>query len=223
MMGGLRKSHCESFERSIMKLRITGVLIILVLLGGGAVLHAQAPAAGSHYREGFWIGFGVGAAQGYIDCSPCGPLLPEDPWEGGSGFGLYAAMGRALQPTLLLGGELNVYGKRDSAQERDATLWGLSAVAQFYPLAASGLYLKGGGGLGGSIMAGGPGLIESGGWSAQGGVGYDLRLGRRFALAPFANFVQVFSEGAAGRNQEVLAQGPRNPRYVQFGLGLHRY
>lgn len=48
-------------------------------------------------------------------------------------------------------------------------------------------------------MAGGPGLIESRGWAAQGGVGYDVRLGRRFA------------------------RGPRNPRYLQLGLGFHWY
>ncbi len=203
--------------------RILVVFTTLVLFGGGAGLYAQDPAVGQNQREGFWIGFGVAAAQGYIDCSPCGPLLPNDPWEGGSGFGLYVALGSTVAPNLLLGGELNVYGKRNSAQQRDATLGGLSAVAQFYPLSGSGLYLKGGAGVGGSIMAGGGGLIESGGWAAQGGAGYDVRLGRRFALAPFANFVQVFSGGAEGRNQGVPARGPRNPRYVQVGVGAHWY
>jgi hypothetical protein len=198
-----------------------GAIIALILLAGGTSLHAQDAAADRHHREGFWIGFGVGVAAAHIDCTPCGPLLLDDPWEGGTGFGLYLAMGGAVRPDLLLGGELNVYGKRNSAQERDATLGALSAVVQFYPLPAAGLFLKAGAGLGGSILAGGPGLIESGGWAVQGGGGYDVRLGRRFALAPFATFVHVFSEGDAGRNQGVPARGPRNPRYVQLGLGFH--
>jgi hypothetical protein len=206
-----------------MHLRTVTILAALLLYAGDSLLHAQGAGAGEHHREGFWIGFGVAAAQSSIDCSPCGPLLSNDPWEGGSGFGLYLAMGSAVAPNLLLGGELNVYGKRNSAQQRDATLSGLSAMVQFFPLPASGLYLKGGAGLGGSILAGGPGLIQSGGWAAQGGVGYDVRLGQRFALAPFATFVQVFSEGAEGNNRGERGRGPRNPRYVQFGVGLHRY
>jgi hypothetical protein len=55
------------------------------------------------------------------------------------------------------------------------------------------------------------------------GHGHDVRFGRRFALAPFANFVQLFSEGDPGRNQGEPARGPSNPRYAQLGLGFHWY
>jgi hypothetical protein len=206
-----------------MNLRTTSSITILILLTGGTVVHAQDAAGEPPSREGFWIGFGIGATHARIDCSSCGPLLPDDPWEGGSGVGWYFALGGTLRPNVLLGGELNLYGKRNDAQQRDATLGALSAVLQYYPLGASGFYLKGGAGLGASLMAGGGGLIESGGWAAQGGVGYDVRIGRRFALTPFANIVQVFSEGDAGRNQGVPARGPPKPRYGQFGLGFHWY
>jgi hypothetical protein len=196
---------------------------VLLLSGAGMPLLAQSGVANQPLRSRFWIGFGAGAAWSSIDCGSCGPLLPNDPWEGGSGFGWYLAMGGTLQPNILVGGELNMYGNRNSEQQRDATLGGLSAVLQYYPLPASELYLKGGAGLVASILAGGPGLIESGGWMAQVGAGYDVRSGRRFAISPFATFVQVLSEGAEGRNQGVPAQGPRNPRYLQFGVGLHWY
>jgi hypothetical protein len=199
------------------------VLSALLLSGGGMPLLAQTVDTSQHPRSGFWIGFGAGAAWSSIDCTACGPLLPDDPWEGGTGFGWYLAMGGTVQPNLLVGGELNMYGKRNSEQQRDATLGGVSAVLQYYPLAASGFYLKGGAGLGVSLLAGGPGLIESGGWLAQGGAGYDVRPGRRFSISPFATVVQVFSEGAEGRNQGVAAVGPRNPRYLQVGIGLHWY
>lgn len=200
--------------------RANGVVALLVLLSGGSVAHAQDTAGDPPAREGFWVGFGIGATHAQIDCSTCGPLLPNDPWEGGSGFGLYLAMGGTVQPNLLLGAELNLYGKRDNAQERDATLGSLSALLQYYPSPASGLYLKSGAGMGGSIMAGGPGLIESGGWAVQAGLGYELRVHPRIAVAPFGNFVQIISEGGPGRNRGIPAQGPRNPRYVQLGLAL---
>lgn len=206
-----------------MYLRTVGTLILLFLLGEGAGLHAQSTAGGQDPRDGIWFGFGAGAAHASIDCTPCAPLLPNDPWEGGTGFGFYLVLGGAVRPNLLLGGAVNVYGKRNNSLQRDATLGGISAVAQFYPLSTAGLYIKGGTGVGGSILAGGPGLIQSGGWLLQGGAGYDVRLGGRFALAPFANFVQLFSAGAEGRNQGVRARGPRNPRYVQIGIGAHWY
>jgi hypothetical protein len=199
------------------------IVSILVTLIGTTAVHAQGAAGETSYRNGFWIGFGVGATYAQIDCSTCGPLLPDDPWEGGLGSGWYLAMGSGLSANLLLGGELNLYGKRNSSLQRDATLGSLAVVLQYYPLAASGFYLKSGAGFGGSIMAGGPGLIESGGWATQVGVGYDLPIGRRFAVGPFANLVYVFSEGSVGNNQAVPAQGPRNPRYGQLGLGFHWY
>jgi len=206
-----------------MDFRAIGIVSLLVVLGGGTAVHAQGAAEELSYREGFWFAFGIGATHADVDCSPCGPLLPDDPWEGGRGFGLYLSMGGTLSANLLLGGELNLYGRRSTSQKRDATLGALVAVVQYYPADASGLYLKSGAGFGGSIMAGGPGLIESGGWAVQGGAGYHLDLGRRFALTPFANLVQVFSAGSPGENQGVPARGPRNPRYAQVGLGLHWY
>ena len=207
----------------VMDGRTVVAVSILVMLGGSTAVQAQGTAEEMWYRDGFWFGFGLGATYAQIDCSPCGTLLPDDPWEGGLGFGLYLAMGGTLHANLLLGGEINLYGKRNSSQQRDATLCALAAVLQYYPWAVSPFYLKGGAGFGGSIMAGGPGLIESGGWAAQVGLGHDLRVGRRFAVAPFASLVAVVSEGSAGKNQGSPARGPRNPWYAQFGLGFQWY
>jgi hypothetical protein len=206
-----------------MDVRAVVAISIGVMLGGGTAVHGQDTPGEMSHRDGFWLGLGLGATYAQIDCNSCGPLLPDDPWEGGLGFGLYLAMGGTLHANLLLGGEINLYGKRNSSQQRDATLSALAAVLQYYPLAPAGFYLKGGAGLGGSIMAGGSGLIESGGWAAQVGVGHDFGMRRRFALAPFANLIAVVSEGSTGRNQGVPARGPRNPWYAQFGLGFHWY
>jgi hypothetical protein len=200
-------------------------LLLAALVGLLSSPHAVAAQAmpGAQYRQGFWIGFGLGPGHGQIDCARCGPLLPNDPWEGGAGIGFYLAMGGTPRPNLLVGGEVNGYGKRNESQNRDATLASAGVVAQYYPITTGRFYLKGGAGLGGSNLAGGNGLIESTGWSLQGGAGYDLLLGRRFALVPFAHVVQVFSEGDQGHNQGQVAFGPRNPRYVQYGLGFHWY
>jgi hypothetical protein len=196
--------------------------LVVGLVASPAGLAAQEPPA-AQYRQGFWVGFGLGPGHGQIDCARCGPLQPGDPWEGGSGVGFYLAMGGTPRPNLLVGGELNGYGKRNDAQSRDATLAGAGVVLQYYPLAAGRFYLKGGAGIGGSNLAGGNGLIESTGWTLQAGAGYDVLLGRRFALVPFGNLVQLFSAGEQGQNQGQVVFGPRNPRYVQLGLGFHWY
>lgn len=206
--------------------RVPGALCLVafVLACGVPAVQAQTTARPSPRREGFWIGFGVALADGRIDCGRCGPLLPDDPWNGGLGVGASVAAGSAVLPHLLVGGEFSLYARRSNAQERDATLFAAAALARYYPLGRSGFYLEGGGGAGGSILAGGPGLVESGGWSVQGGAGYDVHPGGgRFALSPFVTFVQVLSAGNVGDNRGAPSRGPRNPSYLQAGLGFHWY
>jgi hypothetical protein len=195
-------------------------LLVLTLAPGGAA--AQQP--GMQYRQGFWIGFGLGPGVGQIDCERCGPLVDNDPWDGGTGVGFYLAMGGTPRPNLLVGGEINGYGRRNDAQNREATLSMAGVVVQFYPAPASRLFLKGNAGFGGYRLAGaGDSVIEGQGWALQAGVGYDLLLTRRFALVPHVNVVQVFAESAEGRNQGQAVFGPENPRYLQFGLGFQWY
>jgi hypothetical protein len=195
--------------------------IIVAGLSHTEIVAQEAPS--SDYRQGFWIGFGLGPAYGQIDCARCGPLLPDDPWAGGPGISFYLAVGGTPRPNLLVGAELNSYVKRNDELGRDATLGNAGVVFQYYPQSTGRLYLKGGAGSGGSLMAGGNGLIESTGWGLQLGGGYDVLTGSRFALAPFGNIVILRSEGDQGQNRGEPAFGPRNPRYLQLGVGFHWY
>jgi hypothetical protein len=150
-------------------------------------------------------------------------LLADDPWRGGTGFGLFVTMGATLSPQLRLGGELSLYGRRNVSERRDVAVGSASAVIRYHPVEASGLYVQGGGGPGFSTLAGGPGLIESGGWALQAGLGYDIRSRSRFTITPYGSVVQVFSAGGEGDNRGIRARGPRNPFYLQVGLGFHWY
>ncbi len=199
------------------------VALCLSALPGAASLAAQDVP--SDPRRGLWIGFGLGAGSGQIDCSRCGQLEPNDPWKGGAGAAGYFAIGSTVGANLLIGGEVNVWArvKRSEGQQRDATLYLLSLHVRYHAARASGFYAKGGVGTGGSILAGGPGLIESGGWGAQLGGGYEVFLGNRLALSPFLSYVHLLSKGAAGRNRGTAAIGPDDPGYLQFGLGLTWY
>lgn len=201
----------------------TLVAILMLILGASPLLAQNESEAGE--RRGRWVSFGFGAGHGGIDCSHCGHLLSNDPWDGGTGVTGFASIGGTITPALLVGGELNVWAKaqRQDGRQRDATLMLVGPVVRYFPVPGVGLHVSAAGGYGASILAGGPGLIESGGLGIRGGVAWDFRLGRRIALAPFASYIKLFSEGAAGRNRGEPAVGPDDPFYMQFGVSVSWY
>jgi len=232
-----RSSHPDDRRKAVHK-RLPIIAGLISLLGSPATLWTQEGPA-TQYRQGLWIGAGIGPSHAQMDCSLCGSLSANDAWKGGTGYGGFFAIGGTPRSNLLLGGELNVYFRSSSTQEWDElfgreytlereTLLGTAAfVVQFYPLSAAPAFLKGGVGLGhyalltrSQVMGG---MLEfshdSNGWALQAGAGYDLLLNRRLALVPFASVVQLFTESAQWEG----GSGPSNPRYVQFGVGLHRY
>lgn len=201
------------------------VVVVLCVWPAANSVNAQGAAEAQQIRSGRWIAFGLGVGNGQIDCNRCGLLEPNDPWNGGNGPSGYFAAGGTLSPTVLIGGELSVWAriKRSEGQQRDATLYLLALVAQYYPSRTSGLFIRGGAGVGGSTLAGGPGLVESGGWGLRAGAGYDLFVGESWALTPFVGYVGLFSQGAAGRNRGEAVEGPDDPSYLQAGLGIVWY
>jgi hypothetical protein len=86
-------------------------------------------------------------------------------------------------------------------------------VAQLYPWASTGLYLKGGLGIGRNAVEFDDGFDEGDtGFAALVGAGYELRLGRRFFLNPTIDLVgHRYSNSVVGDYQE---------RLVNFGLGI---
>jgi hypothetical protein len=204
-------------------------LALLCAVGIATPLRAQDPGS---YRDGFWVAIGTGPAYAQIDCSACGSRPAGDPWDGGSGWTGYAALGGTLRQNLLVGAELNSYYKGSSSSERDATLGTLTLAVQYYPDAASRVFVKAGAGLGfyslvshyylDSFMGRTASGLDSFGFAAQAGVGYDVMLTKNLALVPSANIVQVL---ARGERDDVTgaALAPSHPRFLQVGIGFHWY
>jgi hypothetical protein len=191
--------------RALIVTRITAGLALGMLAGLSSPVAAQT-------REGFYFGIGGGAGSAQFSCEGCSA---EDRQTGGSG---YLKAGWTLNPHLLVGGELNVWARRDEAfdVERWSYRYNLSATATVYPSAASGFFVKGGGGLSYFDMdadfgddtvdielGDGPGVVV--------GAGYDIRLGR-VALTPAVNYWVGWLDNLetrgvpyeTGRRQQVL-------------------
>jgi hypothetical protein len=211
--------------------RLLLVASLVSLLGSPGSLAGQESST-PDYRSGFWIGFGLGPGHAQIDCSACGPIPAGDPWAGGTGLSAYLVMGGTPRPNLLLGGELNMYGKESPSSEREALLGSVALVAQYYPFASSQAFIRGGAGFGHyfltshyythSFLGRTASGLESTGFAVQGGAGYDLLLTRRLALVPFANLVKLLATGEIDAGTGA-ALSPSNPWYAHFGVGLHWY
>jgi hypothetical protein len=157
-------------------------------------------------RAGFWGGFSIGAGGEAFDLRD------------GAGYSeeLYRPtvslrLGGTVNPSLRLGGEVLAW-----IDEHDRTTESLTSVlfvGQLYPLAATGLYLKGGLGLGRNAVD----FDEGGGLSDTGfagllGAGWEVRMGRRWFLTPS---VDVVEHRYTGRGNERYRE-----RLVNFGLGV---
>jgi hypothetical protein len=169
-----------------------------ILLAATALLLAAMPATAQHpqTRQGFWISGGPSWGSLDLACSGC-----ETDREGG--LTLLLAMGGTLGPGVLLGGELEGWGKEIGGV--DLTVGHLSGVVYWYPRPAAGLFLKGGAGLAVySVDAGPLGDEEDSGLGLHGGVGYDIRVGRNLSLTPAAG---VFWGDFGGGDANVLHLG----------------
>lgn len=172
---------------------------------------AQQPADGlvevrESSRKGLWLGLGFGAGGESYDLAPS------------TGYSdvLYRPtvsfrMGGTVSPHLRLGGEvlswINDVGP--AVESLSSALF----IAQLYPFSRSGLYLKGGLGIGRSAVDFDDGYNEGDtGFAALVGAGYELRLGRRFFLNPSIDLVgHRYDSGSIGDYRE---------RLVNFGLGI---
>ena len=168
----------------------------LALLMTG-LMASPGKAQNPQTREGFWISFGFGV--GSLGCEDCN----GDERETGTNFNL--RMGGTLSQRLLIGGELNGWTKT----EGDATLTvrNIGPVLLFYPSSNGGLFLKGGIGMANTSLDLGSLTIDERGVGITVGLGYDARVGRRFALTPYFDILGSSYDGGSF-NQ------------VAFGLGF---
>jgi hypothetical protein len=177
-------------------------------LGLVAALTA-APAAAQHAqrRAGFTFGLGLGYGWMSLGCDDCAGGERE------GGLGGNIMLGAALGPTVVVGAEATGWSRTGA----DTSLFftNVSGAVYFYPMAAQGLFLKGG--IGTSLVktataGGGFGshIASERGLGLLLGAGYDLRLGTNPTVTPVVNY---FRGSFAGSSADL----------VQVGLGLTFY
>jgi hypothetical protein len=196
----------------------------LILLLSAFVLSAAAlPAQSSHSRDGFWIGFGLGASTNDLECTGCLYTGASDPWRGGFGSGGFLAMGGAVSPQLLLGGETAVASV--IGENRDASIASLLFLVKYYPAIYEGFHVSGAMGPTVFLLEGNGSSVEASGFAVRAGVGYDLAMGRRFAITPYANIARTMVQqgslsvsGAAGPVTKL-----ENKMVAQFGVSFNWY
>lgn len=158
-------------------------------------------------RRGFWGVFEVGAGSEAVNFDDDGLGYSDALTR--PAFAL--RLGGTVSQHLRLGGELNGW-VNDQAGITE-TVGAAMFVAQFYPWTRAGLFLKGGLGLGGSSIEDNFGNRSSdGGFAANLGVGYDVRIGRRVYLVPTINVNSYRLNGSSGADY--------TERIGTIGLGI---
>jgi hypothetical protein len=183
---------------------------VIALLGAGETWSQAAPrglvevARGG--RTGFWGGIGLGAGGEAFD------LLDGVGYSGE----LYkptisVRLGGTVNQHLRLGGEILAW--IDDQGDQTASLSSLLFIAQAYPAAATGFYLKGGLGVGRNQVDFRNGLdVGDTGFAGLIGAGWEVRVGRRVYLNPAIDLVGHRYSGRGGDRY--------HERLLNFGLGI---
>jgi hypothetical protein len=178
--------------------------------------------AAAQERNGFWIGFDIGAGSlGTSASGTVGSVFSNDRgWTGASGLGL----GWTVNPHLLAGIELRSMGWNWWAAGMEGELFAsnLSGILTYYPRATSGFYIKGG--LGGTFLDmdvegfGGPAGNSSRGLGFIAGTGYDLYWGRGFWFTPAVTFLYGQSGDVVFSGDSVIRDWTHNR--LDFTVGI---
>jgi hypothetical protein len=143
-------------------------------------------------RSGFWGAVGVGAGGESFDLRD------------GAGYNselyrptLSLRLGGTVSQNLRLGGEALAW--IDDQGDRTATLSSFLFIAQFYPVTSSGLYIKGGAGLGRNEIDFNDGFgVGDTGFAGLVGAGWEVRVGRKIYLNPAVDLVEHAYSGRGG-------------------------
>jgi hypothetical protein len=156
-------------------------------------------------RRGVWFGLAVGAGGESNDAF--GPGYTDPFYKPTVSLRAGGTVGSHLR----LGGE--VLSWFDEQGDAVASLSSLMFVAQLYPLSTTGLYLKGGLGIGRNAIDFDGGFdVGDTGFAGLVGAGYELRLGRRLYLNPNVDLVGHSYSGRVGNGY--------SERLINFGLGV---
>jgi hypothetical protein len=162
--------------------------------------------SGGGGRHGFWLGAGIGAGGEQFDLADglgySDALYKPAFWLRGGG---------TLGQHFRLGGEISAWvNDRDRATESVSSFL---AIAQFYPFTSTGLYLKGGLGLGRSAVTFDDGFDTGDtGFAGAFGAGWEIPVGAHFAIVPAVDWV--------GQSFDQRGSGTIHERVVTYTLGV---
>lgn len=184
--------------------------MLSLLLCGGALAEplqsAPAPVPVDGPRQGIWggAGFAIGSL-GFGGDAGSRQVGRE------TGLAINGRAGYALTPRFSLGLDATLWAKESDGAT--AAAWLVSGMATFYPSASGDFWLEGG--LGAVVLDESDIGNRGTGLALSAGVGYDIRIGESWGVAPFAR--ATFSSGVE------IEQGGRstgfteNPDLLMFG------
>jgi hypothetical protein len=185
--------------------------MLVALACAPIVAQAQQPPRGlvevrEGGRRGFWGGIGVGAGGESYDLRDGAGYVADD-YQPTLSFRL----GGTVSPYLRLGGEALAWiNDQGSSTE---TLTSLLFIGQLYPVTTSGLYLKGGLGLGRNEVDFDDGFgVGDTGFAGLLGAGWEIKVGRTVYVNPAIDLVGHTYSGRGGDRY--------HERLINFGLGV---
>ena len=147
---------------------------------------AAAQSSDEESRTGFWAGLDIGVASMKRSYS-------MTPSSSQTTFALTLSGGYAWNPRLLLGVELGGWTLQasdwwwNSNSSQGQAIETIFAIARYYPIADSRLFVKGGGGLV-HYWTNQPGESGANGWGGMIGVGYDVYVKGSVRVAPSVSY-----------------------------------
>jgi hypothetical protein len=168
-------------SRDSMKRLASSVMCAVALVVGAG--RPGAAQGNPQTRDGFFIGFGIGS--GSLGCDDCSSR--ESAASG------YLKMGGTINQHLLIGGQVDVWTK--TVNNATLSFGNVAAMVYFYPAIDGGLFLMGG--IGGASIRLQAGTFDSqtDGPGFTAGLGYDWRVGKSFALTPYATVLAGHFDG----------------------------
>lgn len=195
------------------RLIVTAAVCVLAAAPLAAQQRGLVPVS-SNPREGFWIGFGVGGGSIGSDCVGCST-------DRTGGATLFVRLGGTVSQHLLLGGEIDGWGKSQNGVTGGMGFG--SFVAAIYPAASGGFFLQ--------LGVGGMTYTEDDGFTRREmtapagsfGLGYDFRVGRMLSVTPFVNALasSAVRYSVNGVQQPIGEDLKLNLVHVGVGLTWH--
>jgi hypothetical protein len=179
---------------------LTGALAGAVLIGHTSLVAQDVPR-----RQGFFIGFGLGAGDGSVNNERVAAMTG------------WLTLGGTVSPKIRLAADFEglapINAVAITPDDGDMTTGTTTFSVLFYPSATSSFFLKGG--VGAASVA----IVSSGpdgtgvGFGGTFGLGYDVRIGRNISLTPQLTWF-------GGRTGDIEDEdGNRVANDVTFGAG----